>query len=70
MIRTAFSVAALALTPSMAYAHDGHPHVGNEVIHHALEGVVIAAAVVVVWMAWKGLRARSEAKQAQRTLNQ
>lgn len=47
---------SILLLPRVAFSHDGHPHVGDPVTHHVVEGVLLAAAFValVVW----GMRSR------------
>ena len=62
------SLLTLLLTPGTALAHEGHPHVGNEVFHHAMEAaavVLLAAAAVLVW---SRLRVRLKERRSQQTL--
>ncbi len=59
MIRKSLFPIVFLLTSAPAFAHAGHDHFGNEVIHHTLEGLAVLAVAAVSWVAYSRMRARN-----------
>ena len=53
MIRKLLPLCLLLISPGVADAHPGHPHVVNEQVHHSLEVVSVLVVAAVLLFAWR-----------------